>query len=123
MALLLLVSTTSWKVEKHFCMGRVMDIALFTAVEKCGMELSTEDGESLQKMPCCDDEIIVASGQDDLKISLDDLSLEQHLFLTAYAHTYLNLFEGLERHFIPFDQYPPPKLIADIQLLDQVFLI
>ncbi|WP_235856455.1 HYC_CC_PP family protein [Flagellimonas oceanensis] len=29
MALLVLASTVSWTVDKHICMGRVMDISLF----------------------------------------------------------------------------------------------
>jgi len=28
MAFLLLLSTVSWKVEKHYCMGRLMDMTL-----------------------------------------------------------------------------------------------
>ncbi len=123
LALLLLASTTSWTVEQHYCMGRLMDTAFFTTAEDCGMGLADNASDEKEIMPCCDDEVSVIDGQDNLKISLDDLSLGEHLFISVYTYTYLNLFEGLEEHIVPFNQYPPPILIADIQLLDQVFLI
>ena len=38
MAVLVLFSTVSWTIEKHICMGRVMDVALFSKDQDCGME-------------------------------------------------------------------------------------
>jgi hypothetical protein len=35
MAMLLLLSTVSWTIEKHTCMGRVMDVALFAKAQDC----------------------------------------------------------------------------------------
>ena len=125
MALLLLASTTSWKVEKHFCMGHLVDMAFFVDAQDCGMEMASETTSetTIDKKSCCDDEVFAIEGQNDVKPSFNDIDLEQQLFLVAYSYTYLGLFEPKETHVIPHKQYIPPKIIKDIQLLDDVFLI
>jgi len=111
-------------VEKHYCMGRVMSIAVFHKVEKCGMEILAASSDKLSnKKHCCDDEVLLAEGQDELQISLDDLSLEQQLFVVTYGIAYLDLFKLQSSQHIPELRYPPPLLVKDIQVLDQVFLI
>jgi len=126
MALLLLLSTISWKVEKHYCMGRLIDVALFTDVDTCGMDMSvSEADESLDvsKNSCCNNEVVFVDGQDDLKISFNDLDIEQKSFLIAFTYSYLNVLRDLKEQPVPNEQYPPPILVKDIQILDEVFLI
>jgi len=126
MALLLLASTTSWTVEKHYCMGHLMDVSLFSAAEDCGMAMSTfsdDNSEIVDQNSCCNDELIVVEGQNDLKVSFDDFSLDQRLFLVAFTSSYINLFDTLAERPVPNEHYPPPLLVRDIQLLDEVFLI
>ena len=38
MALLVLMSTVSVTIEKHFCGDHLVDVAIFSDAEKCGME-------------------------------------------------------------------------------------
>ena len=38
LALLVLFSTVSFTIEKHFCGDILVDVAVFTEVEKCAME-------------------------------------------------------------------------------------
>lgn len=120
MALLVLFSTVSFTVEKHYCGDVLVDAAIFTDVEKCAMETF----EMLQKKTCCKDEVDVVKGQDELKFSsFEDLDFDQQLFLQAFTFTYLGFFESLPKHTIQHKDYSPPNLVADIQLLDQVFII
>ena len=125
MALLLLLSTISWKVEKHYCMGHLVDVAFFLEADTCGMEINSDKDDIISQdvISCCDDEVIVIDGQDDLKLSFDDISLDQQLFLVAFTSSYFNLFEGIDENVVPFKDYSPPPLIRDIQILDQSFLI
>lgn len=126
MAIFMLVSTVSWTVEKHFCLGSLVDIAFFHEAETCGMEMPLlNGGTALDKDSnnCCTDEIISVQGQNELSISHYDLSLGQQYFLVAYASNFLNLFRPKEQHYVPHAYYPPPILVRDIQILDQVFLI
>lgn len=120
LALLVVFSTVSFTVEKHFCGDVLVDVSVFSEVEKCGMEAM----EKLQKKSCCKDEVDVVKGQDELKFSsFEDLNFEQQQFVLAFTFTSLNSFEGLSKQIIPHKDYSPPNLVTDIQVLDQVFLI
>ncbi|MBR9853790.1 MAG: hypothetical protein GYB37_04320 [Algicola sp.] len=116
MALLVLASTVSWTVDKHICMGRVMDISLFAHADDCGMDMSMEES-------CCDDESFTIQGQDDLKISLEKFDLSQQLFLVSLVQTYFQLFDFDSEEHNTFSEYNPPPLIRDVQVFDQTFLI
>ena len=116
----MLISTVSFTIEKHFCGDVLVDISIFTEVDKCAMETL----EILQKKTCCKDEIEIIQGQDELKFSaFEDFNFEQQQFLSAFAFSYVNLFIGLPKQSIPHKDYSPPNLVADIQVLDQVFII
>lgn len=120
MAFLVLFSTVSFTIEKHFCGDVLVDVSMFVEAEKCQMESL----ELLQKKTCCKDEIDVVQGQDELNISsFDDLDFDPQQFITAFVFTYINGFESLPKETIPHKDYSPPNLIADIQVLDQVFII
>lgn len=126
MAFLVLLSTISWKVEKHYCMGRLMDMALFLEVDDCGMGmegLELEEDAKEAKDSCCNDEVIFLEGQDTLTASFEDLEYEQQVFLTVFTHAYRSIFEVPISSFVPHEHYPPPQLTEDIKLLYQVFLI
>ena len=118
MAFLVMVSTMSFTVDKHFCGSHLVDKAVFSKAETCGMKMSP-DVES----QCCKNEKIQVEGQDELKISFDSFDFHQQLFITTFTFAYFNLFESLPKQIIPFKDYSPPLLVADIQLQDQVFLI
>ena len=120
LALVVLFSTVSFTVEKHFCGEILVDVSIFSEVERCAMETM----ELTQKKSCCKDEVDVIEGQDELKTtSFEDLEFEQQQFLIAFAQSYLNLFESLPKEVISHKDYSPPNLVYDIQVLDQVFLI
>ena len=105
---LVLFSTLSFTVEKHYCGNHLVDVAIFTKAENCGMDLEAFSTANFEKKHCCKDEIQVVKGQDKLKKS----SFEDLL-----------LYEGLPEQVIPHKNYSPPNLVADIHVLDQVFLI
>jgi len=119
MAFLVLFSTVSFTVEKHYCGGNLIDVAIFSEAKKCG-----ENMEQSSMKPCCKDEVEVVKGQDELKFSaFEDLDLSEQVVIVTFALEYTNLFESLPKQIIPFKDYSPPNLVFDIQVLDQVFLI
>lgn len=124
MALLLLLSTVSWTVDKHLCMGRVMDVALFASAEDCGMKAAMDllEEQGIENH-CCDDESFTITGQEDLRLNWNDLTVEQQFLLITFTHSYLESFDFYSEKALPNKAYPPPLLVYDIQLLDQVFLI
>lgn len=125
MALILLIYTTSWKVEKHYCMGHLVDVAFFIDAQDCGMDMASESesANTIDKKSCCDDEVIAFEGQNDIKPSFSDINLEHQVFLVAYSFSYIGLFEPIEAHNTAYKEYIPPKIVKNIQLLDDVFLI
>ena len=120
LALIVLFSTVSFTIEKHYCGDVLVDVSVFYEAEKCGMEAMG----LAQKKSCCKDEIDIVEGQDELKISsFEDLEFEKQQFLSAFIYSYINGFESLPKQTIPHKDYTPPNLVADIQVLDQVFII
>ena len=125
LALLVLVSTLSFTVEKHFCGKILVDSSVFSEAKKCPMGMHQQHGESSQVIPsdCCNDQKIAVEGQEELKLNFQDLNFEQQLFLSSFTYTYFNIFTGIPEQVIPFKDYSPPLLVTDIHLVDQVFLI
>lgn len=120
LAFLVLFSTVSFTVDKHFCGEILVDQAVFSEAETCGMH---GDMPASAEDECCDEEKVLVEGQKDLKISFEDLDLEQQVFLAGFTYSYLDLFIGEAQTETPFFHYKPPLLVYDIQLMDETFLI
>jgi hypothetical protein len=122
LALLVLFSTVSITIEKHFCGDILIDVAVFVEAQKCS-DVENMAHAEITKKPGCKDEINIVKGQDELLKSFDDLNFDQQQFITSFVYSYLNLFEGEPKKVIPHKDYSPPNLVRDILVLDQVFLI
>lgn len=123
MAFLVLLSTVSFTMEKHFCGDTLIDVAIFSPVTTCGMDMAAASFTS-DKKTCCKNELEIVKGQDKLKkASFEDFTLQQQIFINTLVYTYINLFEGLPEQVVPHKDYTPPNLVLDIQILDQVFII
>jgi hypothetical protein len=123
MALLVLISTLSVSIEKHYCGDHLVDVAFFTEAQKCGMEASDTD-TLLTKNSCCKDVIDLLEGQDELNSEkTKDLNTNQKVFIMSFASVFsgLNLLEPQIN--AQFEHYSPPKVVQDIQILNEVFLI
>ena len=126
MAFVVLFSTMSFSISEHYCGEYLVDSALFSKAESCGMELekpSPNKDCNVKKSNCCSDVIKQFEGQSELKTDFSNLNFKQQVFITSYVYSYINLFKGLEQNIIPFKNYSPPLIVTDIQVLDQVFLI
>ncbi|MFT5737180.1 MAG: hypothetical protein ACJAU2_001309 [Maribacter sp.] len=126
MALLVLFSTMSFSLDIHYCGDHLVDFSLSDTADTCMMkvEMSKSSNEcAVMDMACCSDVEIVIEGQDDVKIAFDQFTFEQQVFITSFAFSYINLFDGFDSNIIPFKAYSPPPLIRDIHILDQSFLI
>lgn len=126
MALLVLISTFSLTIEKHFCGDFLVDISYFgNSSDCCAQELkkSTCDTSLEQeKEKCCTDQIQQIEGQDDVNItSIEKITLKH--FVLAFAITYNGLFVNLKKQIVPHKYYSPPNLITDIQVLHEVFIV
>lgn len=126
LALLVLFSTFSLTIEKHFCGSNLVDVAIFTSVKKCGdhKEIKHSNLAQLKKKSCCKDELQIFSGQNQLDIKTPlDISKFNKRFLTAFLETYSGLYKTFPKKTVPNLHYNTPDLVLDIQVIDQVFLI
>ena len=123
LALLVLLSTFSFTVDKHFCGKMLVDSAIFSEAHTCGMDMESEGLAGMDEDSCCKDQKVQVEGQDELKRSFDELGLQKQLFVASFTYSYFNLFETLPNGVIGFQDYSPPLLVTDIHLLDKVFII
>ncbi|WP_289044204.1 hypothetical protein [uncultured Olleya sp.] len=125
MALVVLFSTLSFTVERHYCGDFLVDTAVFTKAKSCNKDVSHTDEETVVVMkPCCKNEVDVVKGQDQLKNnSFDDLDFKTQSFITTLVLSYFDLFESLPKLKIPHKNYDPPSLIVDYQVLHDVYII
>ena len=124
LALLVLVSTFSFTVDKHFCGSFLVDQAVFSKALSCGMDMhSHSETDLMDQDNCCRNQNISVEGQDELKISFQTLDLDQQLFLTAFTYSYSNLFGGSPQQVTPYKNYTPPLIVKDIPVLNDTFLI
>jgi hypothetical protein len=123
LSLLVLLSTLSFSIDKHYCGNTLIDTAIFKKAKTCGMEMDSSQKTSLKKS-CCKDVVEIIKGQNELKLtSVDNLKFHQQLFINSFVYSYFDLFESLPKQVIPHKDYSPPNLVANIQVLDQVFII
>ena len=116
LALLVLASTVSWTVDRHLCMGRIMDVSLFAHAQDCGMGVEKDAS-------CCADDSFTVQGQDHLKISPDDHGLVQPFFVMDRGPFQFLFLVGEAQAALFHLDYAPPPLVRDLQTLHQTFLI
>jgi len=125
MALVVLFSTMSFTVSMHYCGDTLVETAVFQKAKGCGMEMQkpSTKGCAITKKNCCNDEQIVADGQNQLQLSVADISFEQQLFITSFVYTYRNLFEGSDKNISSYQDYIPPLVIRQLYKIDETYLI
>ena len=125
MAFVVLLSTMSFTVSMHYCQGELIDTAVFQKAHSCGMDQNSKmiSDESNMMEGCCNDTEIAIEGQDDLKLPVINLTLNQQVFITTFIHAYNTLFIDFEENYhLYFDNHPPFK-VKQIFKLHESYLI
>jgi hypothetical protein len=126
MAFVVMVSTMSFTINMHYCGGTLVATSFFSDVESCGMEqamATARSGCSMTKPDCCKNEQSIVKGQEELKLNFEKLSLEPHVFVAVFSHTYNNLFEDFANITPSSNDYPPPKIVRQLYKLDESYII
>lgn len=124
LAILVLVSSTSFMVGMHLCMGEVQNIALFGKADSCEKEMALPACHKHMKPSCCEDETLIHEGTD-FKGSIE------HIQIVFPAPIGLEQPNVLISEVIPaspvaqfkYSNYDPPSRSCDLTLEHQVFLI
>lgn len=125
MALLLLLTTTSFSIAAHFCGDHLVDIAFYDDARSCEMQdTDPEMHDAMKDMGCCKDKQIVSASDQDFQKTTFDFSLDQLVFITAFVHSYAVLLEqDLDTAQNRLIKESPPLPGRDLFLLHDSFLI
>jgi len=126
MAVVVLFSTTSFVISKHFCGDTLVDIAIFKKVETCGMEKKSSTipkNCSIAKKNCCKDQHTIIDGQNELQLQVDKISFEQQTFVASFIYTYIDLYTDIDNNVFSFEEYVPPVVTNQIYKIDESYLI
>ncbi|HLT51488.1 MAG TPA: hypothetical protein VKZ93_05995 [Arenibacter sp.] len=126
MAALVLASTVSWTIEKHYCLGSLIDIAFFHEAESCGMQPVPDDNPAratLDRDSCCNDEVISIQGLDGLTFPDRDQVVVLPFLFVAPDPIQVHFLEPVGQLSSPFEKYRPPLLARNVHVLNEVFLI
>jgi hypothetical protein len=125
LAVVVLCSTLSFSVHKHFCGPFLKDISLIMPSNGCGMENSdVADFCSITlEKSCCNDLVELIKGQDHLKLSWNNFDLENQQFIAVLAPSYFFTIAKDSKEEPLFIPYSPPLVTHDIPVLHQSFLI
>lgn len=124
LAMLVLVSSTSFTVGMHLCMGEVQDITMSSKAEACEMERKLPPCHRHLPAPCCEDEAMMHEAQD-LKITgsqvhisaITPIDIEQPLILIS------EIIPSEASARTRYPDYSPPLRSYDLTVQHRVFLI
>jgi len=125
MALVVLMSTMSFTVFKHYCGNTLVDTSYFTHAEGCGMEPSSTEtlpGCDIVKKNCCADKSLTLEGQKDLKVS-QEIQLAKQFFAIIPVVSYQADYLRTETNLPNYRDYHPPPLVRPIFKLEEKYLI
>lgn len=122
LALLVLLSTVSFAVEKHFCCGELVSVSVYPEDFGCG-ESAFLSANNVTENNCCTGILEAVKGQDRLTVASD----KNENVITKYVVTSISYSSPSTE--IVFHQkaritnYVPPLLVQDVQVAHQVFRI
>lgn len=125
LSLVVLFSSMSFTIDKHYCGETLVDMAIFGEAENCGMEgmESNSDIKRVKKKKCCKDETIVVESSTFNKEKIISLHATDLDFVFSYAFSYINLYQNIAIGKEFYKDFSPPDIEIDIQVLHQTFLI
>ncbi|WBX70814.1 HYC_CC_PP family protein [Tenacibaculum retecalamus] len=124
LAFLVLFSTFSFTVAKHYCGDFLVDVSYVGEAGSCNKDKKDDCGTVIKKKKCCKDEVSQIDGQDDLqKVTSEKISFKEAKFILSFCASSKLLFQSLEKQSLTHQYYSPPDLVLDIQVLHEVFII
>lgn len=126
MAFVVIFTTMSFTIDMHYCGDVLVDVAIFKDAKDCGMEMAMEavsTSSQVKSKSCCKDKQVFIEGQDELKPSLEQSTIESAIFVAVFFHAKELLLLGREGHTKSSDGYPPPEITTDLTILHERFLI
>jgi hypothetical protein len=111
-ALLILISSTGFTINMHFCHDQLIDMALLSPAHTC-CDTGEEDANQIQDSCAgCQDESIVVEPGDDYEVSTNTFHFENSYSSVLFASSlllnfYLGIHESTKTE-VPWYKKPPP---------------
>jgi len=124
LALLVFLSTFSFKMETHFCGSKIVDVAVFSKVKSCcDLSINTADEHQFTKKSCCNNKVIFVDGLKQFKVV--PLSVELPVENVFIVPQLFNAKSVVNRSSVEgcLYNYVPPNREFNFQIQHQVFLI
>ena len=129
LALIVLLSSFSFIINKHICGGEVANVTFFINADNCGMEMqvckndTSKQETSFQKEPCCKDVSELIRGNENNQQAKEfKLNAKKIEFLTLFPYLFINKFKETTS-ISKYVTYKPPLVFKNIQSLFQVVRI
>ena len=128
LALLVLVSSSSFSVNMHYCGGHVQSISLIEDADACPMEVqlpTCHRQEQIKKSGCCEDKHVAFEGKA-FNTKVQDFSLLNWQAINWVASLPIIMEVIQVNEALTFSNhipYKPPIVERDIPVLKQSFLI
>lgn len=124
LAIVVLFSTMSFTIDKHYCGTMLVDVAINAKAKTCGMEVTLSPEQvRAGKKSCCQNEHIVILGQDELNKNVDT-ALELPVFEaipTPHSLPWHDVQDSILH--INMGNHDPPDIVSNFQQLYQTYLI
>ncbi len=127
LAFLLVFSTFSFAVEKHFCGDYLVDVSYLGNASLCSdtSDDSCDSKVQVKKKNCCKDEVLKVEGQQDIaKNTVEKFSSTNQLrdFVLPFTLSFL-LFQEIQNIVLEEFLYVPPNLVFNFQTHYETYLI
>lgn len=128
MAVLVLVSSSSFTLHMHFCQGQIQNLSLLSEARSCCMTKSASPCQTHKQStersdkPCCEDQSVVVDGQEQVGNEVV-VTISQNEFVVVLYSLFSFLAVSPAAFVDSFAAYTPPLILHDIPVLVQSFLI
>ena len=123
LSLIVILSSMSFVVDKHYCGDHLVDVSYFGKAENCGMGEMNVHSQKKKKKQCCSNETEFLESSTFDKEKLLVFTPQEFQFFVFHAYSYINLYQEvqLEKEF--YNDVDPPDMVRDLQVLHETFLI
>lgn len=122
-ALLVLVASSSFTVNMHFCMDRIHSVSVIEKAAPCPMELNVPACHKAAKHSCCDDEKVTFEGKSFKSQESVTLQIAQQSWIAVLPLISKTFQTPVVSATAEYHTYKPPLIDSDIPVLIQSFLI
>lgn len=126
MTTILLVSTSSFSVYKHFCDDNLVEISRYTQTDECcDVEIKHKIISTLNfsEKDCCKSETEVNTQLTFENVKPLKLNKNQLIFITSFYDSFIDKLEGFTAKKDYYNNFSPPLIVCNKQIQFQTFLI